>query len=134
MAATSSIQYDQEVLDMAQAAANVRNERDTLRKEVEILKAESAILNARLGERQDQINRLENQLLIATMRNGQQVSIIEQIQRLTGSYEDSVHAAGNNAAREQRQELTGAPQMPARDLRVVRETAIANAAREAAGG
>jgi hypothetical protein len=33
----------------------------------------------------------------------------------------------------QRQELTGAPQTPARDLRVVRETAIANAAREAAG-
>src|ERR1700685_601718 len=37
------------------------------------------------------------------------------------------------ARREQRQELTGAPQMPARDLRVVRETAIANAAREATG-
>jgi hypothetical protein len=34
----------------------------------------------------------------------------------------------------ERQELTGAPQMPARDLRVVRETAIANAAREAAAG
>jgi hypothetical protein len=32
-----------------------------------------------------------------------------------------------------RQELTGAPQMPARDLRVVRETAIANAARDATG-
>jgi hypothetical protein len=33
----------------------------------------------------------------------------------------------------QRQDLSGAPQMPARDLRVVRETAIANAQREVAG-
>jgi uncharacterized coiled-coil DUF342 family protein len=99
MAGTSNIQYDQEVLDLAQAAANVKKERDDLKKEVEVLKAEASILNTRLGERQDQINRLENQLLIATMRNGQQVSIIEQIQHLTQSYENSVHAAGNGADR-----------------------------------
>jgi uncharacterized coiled-coil DUF342 family protein len=86
-------QYDQEVLDMAQAAVNVRNERDALRKEVQVLTAEAALLNARLGERQDQINRLESQLLIATMRNGQQVSIIEQINKLTETYHESVHAA-----------------------------------------
>ena len=34
----------------------------------------------------------------------------------------------------ERQQLTGAPQMPARDLRVVRETAIANATRESVAG
>jgi uncharacterized coiled-coil DUF342 family protein len=95
---TASIQYDQEVLDCAQAAANVKKERDALTKEVEVLKADAAVLNARLGEKQDQINRLENQLLIATMRNGQQVSIIEQINHLTASYENSVHAAAGNGA------------------------------------
>jgi hypothetical protein len=92
---TANIQYDQEVLDMAQGMANVRKERDMLAKEVEVLKADAAIATARLGEKQDQINRLENQLLIATMRNGQQVSIIEQIRHLTDTYEDSVHAASN---------------------------------------
>jgi uncharacterized coiled-coil DUF342 family protein len=98
MAGTSSIQYDQEVLDMAQGMANVRKERDAFSKEVERLAAELSILNARLGERQDQINRLENQLLIATMRNGQQISIIEQIQKLATTYEDSVHSTAGNGA------------------------------------
>lgn len=100
---TANIQYDQEVLDMAQAVANVRKERDALAKEIEVLKADAAIMNTRLSERQDQINRLENQLLIATMRNGQQVSIIEQINHLTASYENSVHAAGNGADNTTRQ-------------------------------
>jgi hypothetical protein len=47
--------------------------------------------------------------------------------------ETSAQRVATPNRREPRQELTGAPQMPARDLRVVRETAIANAAREAAG-
>jgi hypothetical protein len=91
------IEYDQEVLDMAQAAANVRNERDALRKEVEVLKAEAALLTARLGERHDQINRLESQLLIATMRNGQQVSIIEQIEALAKTWHGSVEASSEES-------------------------------------
>ena len=43
------------------------------------------------------------------------------------------HAQRVSAPAARQSDLTGAPQMPARDLRVVRETAIANAAREAAG-
>ena len=99
MAGTSSIQYDQEVLDVAQAAANVKKERDNLATAVEQFKASEAILLTRLEERDAQIDRLQSQLLIASMRNGQQVSIIEQIQHLTQSYENSVHAAGNGADR-----------------------------------
>lgn len=92
-----NIEYDQEVLDMAQAAANVRNERDALRREVQVLTAEATLLNARLGERQDQILRLESQLLIATMRNGQQVSIIEQIEALAKTWHNSVEASAEKS-------------------------------------
>ena len=103
MSGTSNIQYDQEVLDVAQAAANVKKERDNLAAAVEQFKASEAILLTRLEERDAQIDRLQSQLLIATMRNGQQVSIIEQIQRLTATYEDSIHAAGNGADNPTRQ-------------------------------
>lgn len=89
------LDYDKEVLDMAQAAANVRKHRDRLADEVAQLKADLALASAKLQERSDQIDRLQTQLLIAAMRNGQQVSIIEQIQKLTNSYDESVHAAGN---------------------------------------
>jgi hypothetical protein len=47
--------------------------------------------------------------------------------------ETNAQRVATPARRDVKQELTGAPQMPARDLRVVRETAIANAAREATG-
>jgi chromosome segregation ATPase len=91
------IEYDQEVLDLAQSAANVRRERDNLRVEVQSLKTDLAVVAAQLDERDAQINRLESQLLIATMRNGQQVSIIEQINRLTETYHESIHASHNVA-------------------------------------
>jgi len=101
MAGTTSIQYDQEVLDVAQAAANVKKERDDLKREVETLKAEAAIRNTRLEERDAQIDRMTSQLLLATMRNGQQISIIEQIEALTRTYHESVHAeAGENLTRQ----------------------------------
>ena len=91
------IEYDQEVLDVAQAAANVKKERDELIRQVQILTAESAIKDARLQERDAQIDRLNSQLLIATMRNGQQVSIIEHIEALTKTWHNSVEASAEES-------------------------------------
>ncbi len=89
---------DPEVIKVAQAAADVKHERDALRQELAQTKSELAIANTRLQERDDQIKRLESQLLIAVMRNGQQVAIIEQINKLTDAYHESVHADGEDGA------------------------------------
>lgn len=89
---TSLDNLDPDVIRVAQAAADVKRERDSLRLEVQQLQSTLAIANTRLEERDEQIRRIEAQLLIAAMRNGQQVSIIEQINKLTYSYHESVHA------------------------------------------
>lgn len=93
--------FDPEVLRVAQAAADRNRECAELHTQVRELEVELAIMTTRLDERLAQITRLESQLLIASMRDGQQVSIIEQINRLTDSYHESVHAeAGQSLTRQ----------------------------------
>ena len=83
---------DPEVLKVAQAAADVKRERDSLRLELQQALTTLDLANTRLEERQAQIDRLQQQLLLAVARNGQQVGIIEQIGKLTEAFHESVHA------------------------------------------
>ena len=88
---------DPHVLQVMQGISDTQTERDELRKEVAKLKSELTIIYTKLEERDNQIHRTESKLLRAVMRNAQQISIIEQIQKLTETYEHSIHDGNGHA-------------------------------------